>query len=83
MQRVSAFFATRFVHSLKLTKKDKMPTEQGNTKFYRHKKQHVLSYNPKYWNIKTKKELPKSGVLLKYSDRISSLSNTLLSYHLW
>lgn len=47
MQRVSAFFATRFVHSLKLTKKDKMPTEQGNTKFDRHKKQHVLSYNPK------------------------------------
>ena len=27
MQGVSAFFATRFVHPLKLTKKDKMPME--------------------------------------------------------
>ena len=31
MQGVSAFFATRFVHPLKLTKKDKMPMELGNT----------------------------------------------------
>ena len=29
MQGVSAFFATRFVHPLKLTKKDKMPIELG------------------------------------------------------
>ncbi len=29
MQGVSAFFATRFVHPLKLTKKDKMPMELG------------------------------------------------------
>lgn len=31
MQGISAFFATRFVHPLKLTKKDKMPIELENT----------------------------------------------------
>lgn len=31
MQGVSVFFATRFVHPLKLTKKDKMPMELGKT----------------------------------------------------